>query len=298
MKIFISWSGLRSGAVAKALQEYLPMINNAFDPWLSSVSIDKGSRSTAEIAEALATAKAGIICLTPNNLKEPWILFEAGGVAKTVAKPLACTLLVDLRPSDVEKPLGDFQHTLLAKNDLLQLMKTLNKAAGETMLDEAKVEKAFNLCWPELQPKLENLPIEDSSRRPQRTSQDLLAEVLDTTRAIQQETGFLRSAEQSNSGGIAEILSKLSNLQPTFTVPIQASGFQGPGNVRAAGSSLNVADLLSPKPGVFGLTNVPGHENAFQQGTMPASGSTRKKFAHASKKRVPREPVFGKITPD
>jgi TIR domain len=136
MKIFISWSGPRSAAVAEVLKEYLPLINNAFDPWLSSEDIPKGSRSTGEIGDALANARAGIICLTPNNLTAPWILFEAGGIAKTVTeKPLACTLLIGLEPSQVSKPLGDFQATRLKEKEplpesagLLRLIKTLNKA--------------------------------------------------------------------------------------------------------------------------------------------------------------------------
>jgi len=33
MKIFVSSSGPRSAAVAEALKEYLPMINNPFDLW-------------------------------------------------------------------------------------------------------------------------------------------------------------------------------------------------------------------------------------------------------------------------
>ena len=131
MKIFVSWSGRKSAAVAEALKEYLPMINNAFDLWLSSDDITKGSRSTLEIAKALVAAKAGIICLTPNNLTAPWILFEAGGIAKTVDATLACTLLIGLQPSDVTKPLGEFQHTRLNEKELLKMVQDLNKAAGE-----------------------------------------------------------------------------------------------------------------------------------------------------------------------
>lgn len=110
MDIFISWSGPRSRAVAEALKKYLPMIVNDFNPWHSSSDIGKGSRSSEEIARALTNAKAGIICLTPNNLKEPWILFEAGAIAKTVQdKPLACTLLLgDLQITDVSGPLAQF----------------------------------------------------------------------------------------------------------------------------------------------------------------------------------------------
>ena len=129
MKIFVSWSGPRSAAVAEALKEYLPVINNAFDLWLSSDDIEKGSRSTLEIAKALTAAKAGIICLTPNNLTAPWILFEAGGIAKTVDETRACTILIDLQPSDVSKPLGEFQHTRLNEKELLKLVKDLNNAA-------------------------------------------------------------------------------------------------------------------------------------------------------------------------
>jgi len=183
MKIFVSWSGSRSAAVAQLLHEYLPMINNAFDPWLSSVDIDKGSRSASEIAQALVAAKAGIICLTPNNLTAPWILFEAGGIAKTVDKPLACTLLVGLEPSDVSKPLGEFQHTRLQEKDLLHLVKVLNRAAGDSARQDTEIEKAFKLCWPELRERLKNLPEDGSSERPQRSQTDMFAEILDTMRS-------------------------------------------------------------------------------------------------------------------
>jgi hypothetical protein len=83
MDIFISWSGPRSRAVTEALTEYLPMIVNAFSPWLSSADIDKGARWNSDLAAALATSKAGIICLTPNNLTAPYVLFESGALSKT-----------------------------------------------------------------------------------------------------------------------------------------------------------------------------------------------------------------------
>jgi hypothetical protein len=193
MKIFISWSGQRSGAIAAALNEFLPVINNAFDPWFSPLSIDKGSRSTGEIGDALASAKAGIICLTPSNLTEPWILYEAGGIAKTVEKPLACTLLIDLKPTDVERPLGDFQHTKLDEKELLQLAQTLNKAAGTDARSEPQIEKAFKLCWPELKDRLDKAPADAPAHRAKRSELDLLEEILNTARTTsQQDASMLR----------------------------------------------------------------------------------------------------------
>jgi hypothetical protein len=98
MDIFISWHGQRGHAVAAALKEWLPQIVNAFNPWLSS-STDKGSRWRSEVATRLARAKAGIICLTPSALTAPWLLFEAGAIAKAPEKAYACTLLIDLKIS-------------------------------------------------------------------------------------------------------------------------------------------------------------------------------------------------------
>ncbi|MGA8271854.1 MAG: toll/interleukin-1 receptor domain-containing protein [Candidatus Sulfotelmatobacter sp.] len=214
MKIFVSWSGPRSAAVAEALKEYLPMINNAFDPWLSSEDIPKGSRSTAEIADALATAKAGIICLTPNNLTAPWILFEAGGVSKTVDKPLACTVLIDLEPSDVRAPLGEFQHTTLREKQLLQLVKTLNKAAGESSRQDNEIEKAFKLCWPELGERLKNLPDDGPTKRPERSPQDMFGELLDTVRSTNaEETRLLKMTVE----GLASIASRVGRLEAPST---------------------------------------------------------------------------------
>jgi len=57
MDIFISWSGPRSGAVAEALKKWLPMIVNAFKPWLSSADIDKGARWSTDVAAKLQAAK-------------------------------------------------------------------------------------------------------------------------------------------------------------------------------------------------------------------------------------------------
>lgn len=182
MKIFVSWSGPRSAAVAEALKEYLPIINNAFEPWLSSLDIPKGSRSTTEIAEALVAAKAGIICLTPTNLNSPWILYEAGGIAKTVDRPLACTVLIGLEPSDVSKPLGDFQHTRLLEKELLHLMKTINAAAGGDARQPDEIDKAFRLCWPELKDRLDNLPAEAAPTRPKRSDRELLEDIVDEMR--------------------------------------------------------------------------------------------------------------------
>src|SRR5689334_3268326 len=80
--IFISWSGDRSKAVALALREWLPMVIQSVDVWMSETDIAKGSRSMLEVMQKLSAADFGLICLTPENQLRPWILFEAGAIAK------------------------------------------------------------------------------------------------------------------------------------------------------------------------------------------------------------------------
>lgn len=186
MDIFISWHGKRSHAVAVALRDWLPQIVNDFKPWLSSSSIDKGARWSPEIATKLATAKAGIFCLTPSNLTAPWILFEAGAISKSTEKTYVCTLLVDLQHSDVTDPLAQFQATKLTRDELLQLVKNLNGVLGEHRMSDAHVEKAFEKWWPDLETELKKLPSDETAPPPQRPERELLEEVLDKVRDLSQ----------------------------------------------------------------------------------------------------------------
>ena len=97
MKVFLSWSGQRSKAVADLLAKWTPHVIQAVEPWISS-AIDKGARWQSETAARLEDVKVGIVCLTPGNLSEPWILFEAGALSKTTGSSV-CTFLFDLYPS-------------------------------------------------------------------------------------------------------------------------------------------------------------------------------------------------------
>ncbi|WP_110171706.1 toll/interleukin-1 receptor domain-containing protein [Luteitalea pratensis] len=83
LKIFISWSGNDSGAVAKALHELLQLVLPNTKPWLSKVSIVAGASWWHEIRSELAESTVGIACLTAENVKSPWLNFDAGALART-----------------------------------------------------------------------------------------------------------------------------------------------------------------------------------------------------------------------
>src|SRR5690349_13640049 len=116
MKVFISWSGARSRAVAELLNDWLKCVLQALRPWLSTQDIDRGALWFTEIHGQLNDTSIGIVCLTQENKNRPWILFESGALAKGLSTSRVCTLLIDLEPSDLDDPLAQFNHTFPRKD--------------------------------------------------------------------------------------------------------------------------------------------------------------------------------------
>lgn len=195
--VFISWSGERSKRVAEALREWLPNVLQAAKPWLSRSDIEKGARSLDEIGRALEAMKVGIICLTPENLTAEWILFEAGALSKTQdAKTRVCTyLLFGLQHENVRPPLGMFHGTTADKEDTRKLVHTINKHLDVNVTDE-RLDKTFEKWWPDLEEKLEAASKAVEAVAPKRSSDEMLAEILELTRAMTpQILGLARDTE-------------------------------------------------------------------------------------------------------
>ena len=196
--IFISWSGERSKGAAIALREWLKIILQAARPWVSDADIEKGTRGLDEVARALGM-KVGIICLTPENLNEQWILYEAGALSKTFDDPntRVCTyLLGGLHKQDVKPPLGMFQATTADKEDTRKLVHTINKHLDADPVPETGLNSLFDKMWPELEDKLKELPQPPGAPPPKRPLEEMVAEVLELTRAMTpQILGLARDVE-------------------------------------------------------------------------------------------------------
>ena len=169
MKVFISWSGRRSRKLAEVLHDWLPDIMNALTPWVSSEDIKPGSRWNAEVTEALDVTSVGILCLTPENLTAPWILFEAGALAKAVQDQKGCVvpfLLPGVAISDLPSPFGQFQAVSSSKRDaVLRMVQHFNDrlaANHEVPLEPRRLDRVFSRYWPDLQKALDQIAAEPS----------------------------------------------------------------------------------------------------------------------------------------
>ena len=208
MKIFISWSGPRSLIVARKLKEWLPLVLQGCHPWLSSEDIRKGSRWQAEMAEALRDPGAGVLCLTSDNLREPWIMFEAGAVSKAVTGDgYVCTYLVDVDNADVPLPLGMFQSTTATRDDTLRLVRSLNAILTPAVPDD-RLLKLFDSFWEELESAVRTAKAADAPTLPPRDEHELLKEVLQVVRGLARSVSELRPASDSLEDAVVKYLTR------------------------------------------------------------------------------------------
>jgi hypothetical protein len=184
MKIFISWSGLRSQALAEALRDWLPLVLHYVDPWLSKSDIKSGDRWGIEVAKELQETNFGIICVTRENLNSPWILFEAGALAKSMEDGRVTPLLLDLDIKEISGPLAQFQARKADKSGIKQLVSDLNKSAPSATPKE-RLNQLFEPLYAALGDKIEAIPAPETGAEPTRPEGEILEELVASVRSVE-----------------------------------------------------------------------------------------------------------------
>ncbi|TNI91436.1 TIR domain-containing protein [Aeromonas allosaccharophila] len=201
MKVFLSWSGERSKQVATLLDEWLRCVLQAIRPWISTKDLDRGALWFSEIQDQLQDTTTGIICLTQENKEKPWILFEAGALAKGLSNSRVCTLLIDLKPSDIKDPLAQLNHTLPDRDNMFELVRTLNNRLANNSLDPRILETVFNTYWSQFEQSFQEILSRTVSTEAPvpRSEQDLLTEILDITRSLGNRVNVIEQATSTRS---------------------------------------------------------------------------------------------------
>lgn len=182
MKTFLSWSGVKSHSAALAFSEWIPCVIQAIEPWVSSKDIDRGSIWFNEIFEQLKDTNFGVVFVTKENQDKPWLLFESGALSKGLSENRICTVLIDLDVRDIDagSPLRHLNHTVLEKDSVLALVKTINKNIKGSPIQDKHLEISFNALWPDLDSKLKDiLSTDPASEEPRRDDADVLNDILD-----------------------------------------------------------------------------------------------------------------------
>ena len=215
MHIFLSWSGERSRLVAEVLRGWLPAVIQAARPYFSPDDIQKGARWNAEIAKELEQSKVGIICVTAQNLTAPWLMFEAGALAKSLDRTRVIPLLIDLESSDLSGPLSQFQASRFDQSDVKKIICVVNDQLGDAALEDSVLDTVFEKWWPDLQQKI-SAALDASNVQgelPSRRDRDVLDEILGLVREMTFGTG-------ASQGIIARAIAAAASRKLSMSDPI------------------------------------------------------------------------------
>ena len=157
MIVFISWSGELSRKLGEILRTWLPGSLQYVKPYFTPEDIEKGARWNNEIAQQLSKSSIGILCLTPDNLQSPWLMFEAGALSKEMERSRICPILFELDNADLIGPLVQFQTTVFNRDDMLKLVQTVNHYSGDSQLDSDVLLSVFETWWPKLESQVQGV---------------------------------------------------------------------------------------------------------------------------------------------
>jgi hypothetical protein len=185
MKIFISWSKEKSQELAKVLTPWLKsFFNDKIEVWSSFYDIKKGTRTMEEIEKALLSSDHGIFCLIKSNLREPWIMFEAGAIFKrsedSQKRPLIWSILFEGEPELLkDTPLKHFQATKFTKEDMYNLVKSIHDVMVDPVYSTGSIlNENFDLHWEKLNKGIKQV-LEQSPIGGDSMNKDALIRVLD-----------------------------------------------------------------------------------------------------------------------
>jgi hypothetical protein len=224
MKVFISWSGKTSGKIAEKLRDWIPVVLQAVKPFYSPEDIGKGLDWFNEISLKLEESQFGIMCLTKENIKSPWMLFEAGAISKNFDKANVCPILFDLDPSDVDGPLAQFMFSTFNKEDFKRFINTMNNKLDDKLPPKV-LDTVYDNFWPQLENEINKILSETNpSSYRTRNEKEILEELLTLTRKLafsQNKLGIdpiIVSDLITNIGEVLKIIDKkqLSRIDSIF----------------------------------------------------------------------------------
>jgi hypothetical protein len=183
MKVFISWSGDPSRELAEALHDWLPLVLHYAEPWMSDVDIDAGDRWGQSVAKELDSTNFGVICVTRENVAAPWMLFEAGALAKSLDGAKVIPLLLDVDFKDISGPLAQFQAKKTDLNGISEIVQAINQAS-DTTDDRNRTDQLFEALWPQLEETLSGISTAAEPAKRARPQAEVLEELVASVRTL------------------------------------------------------------------------------------------------------------------
>jgi len=180
MRVFLSWSGEYTRCIAEVFYEWLPLVIQSVEPFISSGEIKAGDRWQSRINDALENIDFGIIFVTPENKDKPWIMFETGALSKNLGTSKIIPVLCNAQEIDFTgNPLLQFQYVRLEQEGVLQILHGIchNLSDEDITLSEHQISEIFAVFWPKLKTKLETVPAPKLKNKNKADNDDRLSRI-------------------------------------------------------------------------------------------------------------------------
>ncbi|MDG1083327.1 MAG: toll/interleukin-1 receptor domain-containing protein [Planktotalea sp.] len=207
----MSWSGKRSKAMANALKDWIPLIVQHSEPFVSDKDISAGDRWAQAIAGELESSNFGILCITPENISSEWIMLEAGALSKAMQDAKVIPLLFGLELSDLSGPLQQFQALKVDEQGMLDALKAIN-AASDNKTDEATIERLVPALWSDLQAKIDAIPERAEAEKHMRPQTEIMEDLVSQVRGL--NTRMRDFDPEIMERGMHQLGSKHRNFHP------------------------------------------------------------------------------------
>ncbi|WP_429949424.1 hypothetical protein [Enterococcus sp. AZ101] len=192
MEVFLSWSKKPSQQYAEVFHKFLPIALQHVNTFMSTHSIEKGDNGTSKIFDTLSETGVGILFLTPNNIQESWLNFEAGALYKGVRKNRVMPLLFDGDKDLLKGPITNLQAGVYNKEEVFSIFEVINNMSSSEKIDPERLKSSFDLIWPKIEKE-----VMDVSKNTEYSNEEL--EVDNTELKFQQILDELQKLKSNNS---------------------------------------------------------------------------------------------------
>lgn len=156
-KIFISWSGDTSKEIAKNVKRILEeeiFKGTDLNCFFSDVDINSGDDWWEKIKTELKECSLGIVCITKENMKAPWIYFESGAIVAHNLKLIP--FLVECNVSALNNtPISNKNMTVFRNKEKFFIMvKTINDSLNLLQVSNDQLKTISNDGYRKLNEKL------------------------------------------------------------------------------------------------------------------------------------------------
>jgi hypothetical protein len=188
MKVFISFSGDRAKTMANSLAEWLPNLFPSIEPFVST-AMEGGIKWFEDLAGTLSESRFGIICLTLDSYRNPWVNFEAGALLTAFNGNQVCPYYLDGTATDYLQPLSMLNMLKADREGSLRLVKSLSAVLERAELPTHKpsrLDNHFDIWWPKLESRLVDVQrLAPTSDKNKPGTEALLREILTIVRGLQ-----------------------------------------------------------------------------------------------------------------